>query len=129
MTNKNNADDNKNNEIINTVNVDLNKKVDKKGISEVALEKVKKKYKNINFLVNVPINIKIELGTLKLKIKDLLNLSTDSVLTLDKYSGEPLNILVNESIIAKGELVIVEERYGIRITDIIDNSNSSNCLN
>ncbi|ANF16890.1 hypothetical protein XW81_00375 [Buchnera aphidicola (Schlechtendalia chinensis)] len=129
MTNKNNADDNKNNEIINTVNVDLNKKIDKKGISEVALEKVKKKYKNINFLVNVPINIKIELGTLKLKIKDLLNLSTDSVLTLDKYSGEPLNILVNESIIAKGELVIVEERYGIRITDIIDNSNSSNCLN
>ncbi|XBC40825.1 MAG: flagellar motor switch protein FliN [Buchnera aphidicola (Nurudea yanoniella)] len=80
------------------------------------------KSKNLNFVIDIPIDITIELGKIELKIKDLLDLNTGSVLTLDKYSGEPLNILVNKCIIAKGELVIVDEKYGIRIVSIVDGS-------
>ncbi|XBC38255.1 MAG: flagellar motor switch protein FliN [Buchnera aphidicola (Floraphis choui)] len=82
----------------------------------------------MNFVVDIPVDITIELGKIKLKIKDLLNLKKDSILSLNKYSGEPLNILVNNCIIAKGELVIVEEKYGIRIISIIDDSKYSNNL-
>ncbi|XBC41331.1 MAG: flagellar motor switch protein FliN [Buchnera aphidicola (Nurudea yanoniella)] len=80
------------------------------------------KSKNLNFVIDIPIDITIELGKIELKIKDLLDLNTGSILTLDKYSGEPLNILVNKCIIAKGELVIVDEKYGIRIVSIVDGS-------
>ncbi|QCI23114.1 flagellar motor switch protein FliN [Buchnera aphidicola] len=76
----------------------------------------------MNFVSDIPVNITVELGQIKLKIKDLLNINKDSILALDKYSGEPLNILVNQCVIATGELVIIEEKYGIRITSIIDNS-------
>ncbi|XBC39305.1 MAG: flagellar motor switch protein FliN [Buchnera aphidicola (Nurudea shiraii)] len=86
------------------------------------LEKPIQNSNNLNFVIDIPVDVTIELGKIEVSIKDLLNLSKGSILSLNKYSGEPLNILVNKFIIAKGELVIVEERYGIRITSIVDNS-------
>ena len=76
----------------------------------------------MNFLMDVPVNLTIELGTVKIKIKDLLELSSESVLVLDKHAGEPLNVLINGHVVATGELVVIKDKYGIRITDIIDHS-------
>ncbi|CAL4318570.1 Flagellar motor switch protein FliN [Buchnera aphidicola (Thelaxes suberi)] len=73
---------------------------------------------------NVPMKITIELGSLQMKIKDILKLKHESLLTLDKEIGKPLNILVNNYIIAQGEIVVVENQYGIRITNIINPINN-----
>ncbi|XBC39808.1 MAG: flagellar motor switch protein FliN [Buchnera aphidicola (Chaetogeoica yunlongensis)] len=77
----------------------------------------------IDFLMDIPVNLTIELGTIKIKIKDLLDLPEKSILVLDKHVGEPLNILINGCLIAMGELVVKEDKYGIRITNVFENSN------
>ncbi|HXK00283.1 MAG TPA: flagellar motor switch protein FliN [Buchnera sp. (in: enterobacteria)] len=76
--------------------------------------------KDINHIINVSVNLAVQLGQAKIKIKDLLAISTGSVLILDKLIGEPLDVFVNESLIAKGEIVVVGNKYGIRITWIVD---------
>ncbi|CAL4042223.1 flagellar motor switch protein FliN [Buchnera aphidicola] len=82
--------------------------------------------KDIQHIINVSVNITVKLGRAKIKIEDLLNISMGSVLILDKKIGEPLDIFVNESLIARGEIVVVEDKYGIRITSIIDSSKNVN---
>ncbi|WP_343155189.1 flagellar motor switch protein FliN [Buchnera aphidicola (Kurisakia onigurumii)] len=81
-------------------------------------KKYKNNFKNFKILEEVPVNIVVELGKKKIKIKDLLKLKTGSILTLNKVVGEELNILINNHVIAKGEIVVTEEQYGIRITHI-----------
>ncbi|WP_343128663.1 flagellar motor switch protein FliN [Buchnera aphidicola (Kurisakia onigurumii)] len=81
-------------------------------------KKYKNNFKNFKILEEVPVNIVVELGKKKIKIKDLLKLKTGSILTLNKVVGEELNILINNHLIAKGEIVVTEEQYGIRITHI-----------
>lgn len=78
--------------------------------------------KDIQHIINVSVNLSVKLGQAKIKIKDLLNISTGSVLVLDKLIGESLDIFVNESLIAQGEIVVVEEKYGIRIISIVNTS-------
>ncbi|XBC42361.1 MAG: flagellar motor switch protein FliN [Buchnera aphidicola (Meitanaphis elongallis)] len=114
--------DNKSNDKIDKFKEHLDKKKYKENENIVISKKSVEELGNIKFVIDIPVDLTVELGKIQLKIKDLLNLSKGSILTLNKYSGEPLNILVNKFVIAKGELVIVEEKYGIRITSIVDNS-------
>ena len=74
---------------------------------------------DINLILDIPIDLSVELGRTKMAIKDLLNLTQGSVIALDGLAGEPLDILINGYLIAQGEIVVVGDNYGIRITDII----------
>jgi flagellar motor switch protein FliN/FliY len=75
--------------------------------------------KNLNLLLDIPLQVTVELGRTKRVIKDILELSPGSILELDKLAGEPVDILVNNKLIAKGEVVVIEENFGVRVTDIL----------
>lgn len=77
------------------------------------------KISNLDLLKDVPIQVSVELGRTKILIKDLLALSSGSIIELDKLAGEPVDILVNGKLIAKGEVVVIDENFGVRITEII----------
>jgi flagellar motor switch protein FliN/FliY len=70
----------------------------------------------------VPLEVSVELGRARMSIQDLLNLSPGSVVELDKIAGEPLDILINDRLIARGEAVVVNDKFGVRITDIVSPS-------
>jgi flagellar motor switch protein FliN len=74
---------------------------------------------NLNLLLDIPLEITAELGRTRMIIHDLLQLGQGSVIELNKLAGEPLEILVNNKLIARGEVVVVNEKFGIRLTDII----------
>lgn len=74
---------------------------------------------DINFLLDIPLEVTVELGRTRMLIKDLLQLGQGSVVELDKIAGEPMEILVNSKLVARGEVVVVNEKFGIRLTDII----------
>jgi len=75
---------------------------------------------DLEFLSDVPLIVSVELGRLSVTIKDLLQMGIGTVLEMEKLAGEPLEILVNEREVAKGEVVVINEKFGIRLTDIID---------
>ncbi len=74
---------------------------------------------NLDFILDIPLRVNVELGRTKIMVRDLLQLGQGSVVELSKYAGEPLELLVNEKLIARGEVVIVNEKFGLRLTDII----------
>lgn len=74
---------------------------------------------DIDLIMDIPVKMTVELGRTKMTIKDLLRLSQGSVVALDGLAGEPLDILINGYLIAQGEVVVVADKYGVRITDII----------
>lgn len=74
---------------------------------------------NLNMLLDIPLQVTVELGRTKKLIKDILDLSAGSIIQLDKLAGEPVDILVNNKLIAKGEVVVIDENFGVRVTDII----------
>ena len=75
--------------------------------------------RDIDFLLDIPIEITVRLGSTKMLIKELLQLGQGSVVELDKLAGEPMEILANNRLVARGEVVVVNERFGIRLTDIM----------
>ncbi|MFC1714105.1 flagellar motor switch protein FliN [Candidatus Poribacteria bacterium] len=75
---------------------------------------------SINFLLDVPLDVTVELGRTKIALRDMLQLGPGSVIELDKLIGEPVDLLVNDKLIAKGEVVVFDENFGVRITDIIN---------
>lgn len=77
---------------------------------------------NMEFLLDIPLEISVELGRTKILINELLKLGQGSVLELSKMAGETLEILANRKLIARGEVVVVNEKYGIRLTEIISPS-------
>jgi flagellar motor switch protein FliN/FliY len=77
------------------------------------------KDKGIDFLLDIPLTFRVELGRTRMLIKDLLQLGQGSVIELDKIAGEPMEIFVNDKLIARGEVVVVNEKFGIRVTDIL----------
>ena len=79
----------------------------------------KLKVQNLDFILDIPLKVTVELGRTSVLIKELLQLGQGSVLELDKLAGEPLEILVNGKLVAKGEVVVINEKFGIRLTDII----------
>lgn len=74
---------------------------------------------NIGLILDVPLQVTVELGRTKKRIRDILELSTGSIVELDKLAGEPVDILVNGKLLAKGEVVVIDENFGVRITDIV----------
>ncbi len=84
---------------------------------------------DIGMIMDIPVQLSVELGRTRLTIKNLLQLGQGSVVELDGLAGEPMDIYVNGYLIAQGEVVVVDERYGIRITDIITPSDRINRLN
>ena len=78
--------------------------------------------RRLELLLDVPLEVSVELGRARLSIQDLLNLSAGSVVELDKIAGEPLDILINDRLIARGEAVVVNDKFGVRLTDIVSPS-------
>lgn len=77
------------------------------------------KRRDLDFLLDIPLEVSVELGRATILINDLLQLGQGSVIELTKLAGEPLEILINGKLIARGEPVVVNEKFGVRITDII----------
>ena len=77
---------------------------------------------DLDFILDIPLDISVELGRTKLRIKDLLKLGQGSVVELNKLAGEPAEIYVNQKLMAKGEIVVVNEKFGVRLTEIISPS-------
>ncbi len=77
---------------------------------------------NPDVLQNISVAIKVEVGRTKMKIRDLLRLTQGSVIELERIAGEPLDLLVNDTVVAQGEIVLVNDRYGIRLTRVISAS-------
>ena len=75
--------------------------------------------RDMDFLLDIPLEITVQLGSARMLIKDLLQLNQGSVLELEKIAGDPMEILVNDKLVARGEVVVVNEKFGIRLTDII----------
>lgn len=78
-----------------------------------------KEMDNLNFILDIPLEISVELGRSRILISELLHLGQGSVIELSKLAGEPLEILVNQKLVARGEVVVVNEKFGVRLTDII----------
>ncbi|WP_369813739.1 flagellar motor switch phosphatase FliY [Halolactibacillus sp. JCM 19043] len=78
--------------------------------------------RNLDMLLDIPLQVTVELGRTKRAVKDILDLSTGSILELDKLAGEPVDIHVNNKLIAQGEVVVIDENFGVRVTEIISQS-------
>ena len=86
---------------------------------EVSAEDAIKNKINSDVLQNIPVTISVEVGRASLKIRDLMRLTQGSVVELDRLAGEPLDLLVNNTLVAQGEVVLVNERFGVRLTSVI----------
>ncbi|MFD2704797.1 flagellar motor switch phosphatase FliY [Salibacterium lacus] len=75
--------------------------------------------KNLDMLMDIPLEVTVELGRTQRTIKDILEFSQGSIIELDKLAGEPVDILVNQKLVAKGEVVVIDENFGVRVTDIV----------
>ncbi|UOQ47867.1 flagellar motor switch phosphatase FliY [Gracilibacillus caseinilyticus] len=75
--------------------------------------------RNLDLLMDIPLQVTVELGRTKRTVKEILELSSGSIVELDKLAGEPVDILVNQKLIAKGEVVVIDENFGVRVTDIV----------
>ena len=97
--------------------------ISEKEVSEKSEEKIKPEssaVNNLRVLENIDVKLTVEVGNTEIKIRDLLRLNEGSVVELDRLAGEPLDILANGTMIAKGEVVMVGERFGIRLTEVVD---------
>ena len=110
------------NEILNkgTPKIDENRQVEKQfDFSDLNDKKSSQTASNIDFLLDIPLEITIELGRTKMLINELLKLGQGSVIELEKLAGETMDIFANHRLIAKGEVVVINDKYGVRLTEII----------
>lgn len=94
------------------------------GAENVSLDKLQSTSRsgedlNLDVILDIPVTISMEIGNTKINIRNLLQLNQGSVVELDRMAGEPLDVVVNGTLIAHGEVVVVNEKFGIRLTDII----------
>jgi flagellar motor switch protein FliN/FliY len=78
--------------------------------------------RNLKLIMDIPLRVTVELGRTRMVVSELLNLGQGSVVELSKLAGEPLEVLVNNKLVARGEAVVVNEKFGVRLTDIISQS-------
>ncbi|MFQ5779655.1 MAG: flagellar motor switch protein FliN, partial [Nitrospiria bacterium] len=74
---------------------------------------------NLDFILDVPLRISVQLGNAKMLIRDLLQLGQGSVVELEKLAGEPMDVFIGDKLVARGEVVVVNEKFGVRLTDIV----------
>ncbi|PLX84487.1 MAG: flagellar motor switch protein FliN [Desulfuromonas sp.] len=84
--------------------------------------KEQKEAQNIEFLLDIPLQVSVEAGRTRILVKDLLQMQEGHVIELDKLAGEPLDLYVNSRLIARGEAVLINEKFGIRLTDVVSPS-------
>ncbi len=77
---------------------------------------------NVDQIMDIPLKVSVELGRSRILVQDLLALHKGSVVELNKLAGEPLEILVNDKVVARGEVVVVNEKFGVRLTDIVSHT-------
>jgi len=82
-------------------------------------ERVQEDVRNLDLILDIPLTVTVELGRSRMLINDLLQLGQGSVIELTKLVGEPLEVLVNQKLVARGEVVVVNEKFGVRLTDIV----------
>lgn len=87
--------------------------------SFTSAETVENEQRNLDMLLDIPLKVTVELGRTKRSVKEILELTSGSIIELDKLAGEPVDIHVNDKLIAKGEVVVIEENFGVRVTDIL----------
>jgi flagellar motor switch protein FliN/FliY len=75
--------------------------------------------RRLDMLLDLPLEVSVELGRTRMSIQELLSLAPGAVIELDKVAGEPLDILINDRLVARGEAVVVNDKFGVRITDIV----------
>lgn len=75
--------------------------------------------KNIDFVLDIPLQVTVQIGSTRMLIRELLQLGQGSVIELNKLAGEPMEVLVNNKLVARGEVVVVNEKFGIRLTDVV----------
>jgi len=78
--------------------------------------------RNLDILMDIPLDVTVQLGKTRRSIRDILNFTQGSIIELDKLAGEPVDILVNQRLVAKGEVVVIDENFGVRVTDIVSRS-------
>lgn len=98
------------------LNTSVDNKIGKAGGDELGISL------DSELLKNIPVTISIEVGRTSLKIRDLMRLTQGSVVELDRLAGEPLDLLVNDTLVAQGEIVLVNDRYGMRLTQVVPKS-------
>ena len=76
-------------------------------------------FSKLKMILDVPLKVSVELGRTKMLVNDLLQLGQGSVIELDKIAGEPMEILINDKLLAMGEVVVVNEKFGVRLTDVV----------
>lgn len=74
---------------------------------------------NLDLVLDVPVNVSLRVGTTNISIRDLVSLVEGSVIALDQESGSPMDVLVNGTLIARGEIVVVDDNFGVRLTDVV----------
>ena len=77
---------------------------------------------SLDLILDIPLKVSVELGRTKILVQDLLKLHKGSVIELSKIAGEPLEVLVNDKVVANGEVIVVNEKFGIRLTDIVSHA-------
>lgn len=92
----------------------MSDKLDQTGIKELSAER-----KGLEFILDIPLQLTVELGRTKLLVREVLQLNQGSVVELGKLAGEPLDVFVNSKLVARGEAVVVNEKFGIRLIDVI----------
>ncbi|HET7312728.1 MAG TPA: flagellar motor switch protein FliN [Salinisphaera sp.] len=85
--------------------------------------------RDLDMIMEIPVTLSVELGSTRLSIRELLDLAKGSIVELDGLAGEPMDILINGYLVAQGEVVVVEDKYGIRITEIVDRAERIGKLN
>ena len=103
------------------------KPVEKKEVSNVSFDEIKKGETkktslDIDFILDLPLSVTVELGKTKMMISELLQLGQGSVVELTKFAGEPMEVFVNNRLIARGEVVVVNEKFGVRLTNVVSHA-------
>ncbi len=88
----------------------------------MAADDLERKPRSVEFLLDVPLQVTVELGRTRMRIADLLRLAKGSIIELDKLAGEPLDVRVNGQLVARGEAVVVNDKFGIRLSDVLSPS-------
>jgi len=88
-------------------------------LEQLSPQKKGEVYPELEFILDIPLEVSVEIGRTKMLIRDLLKLNQGSIVELEKFAGEPVEIYVNGKLMAKGEVVVVNDKFGVRITEII----------
>jgi flagellar motor switch protein FliN/FliY len=91
----------------------------KDEVQETSDETEARGERELDFILDIPLELSVELGKAKLLVNDLLQLGQGSIIELNKLAGEPLEVYINRKLIARGEVVVVNEKFGVRLTDVI----------